>query len=320
MSTTDSAGAVMEVVEPSVEPCGLLWAVDRCSTVDGPGLRSTVRLKGCPLRCAWCKFPEGQAFLPEVMLFDEHCTRCGRRGPTCELGRQVLGGDRRRFIPEALPEDYLGVTCPLGNEPVAAVGKVRTVAEVMDLLSEDEALYVGGGGVTISGGEPLFQAEYALALLRAARDRGWHVALDTSGYAPPLVMAEALGLVDLLLFDIKETNSNLHTAWCGVPFEPIRDNLELAAESGVELWLRCPVVPPLNDRDDHWQRVGELAARFDPRPVIELLPYEPVGELKRRGLGRANFILDGLEVPTPQRLGQIARRLTAFDLEVRLPR
>lgn len=317
-TSTDSLA--LDLFEPPLEPSGLVYDIARVSNGLGPGLRSVVYLKGCPLRCLWCPNPEGQAFRPEVVLFSDRCARCGRCELACDRGRHVVGPTAHLLQGTHLCDGCQDCAeiCPF--DALQPVGKVRTVAEVVALLAEDEDIYEAtGGGVTLAGGEPLFQDEFTLALLRAIRERGWHVTLDTNGYAPPLLFADVLGLIDLLVFDLKETNSELHIAWTGVPLEPILDNLEMAAESGVPLWIRCPVVPLLNDRGDHWMRVGTLVSELPGPPRVRLEPHEPAGDPKRTGLGRGAYNLGGLEAPTAPRLAEIAEQLSGFGLEVSVP-
>lgn len=255
---------------------GMVFNVQRCSLQDGPGIRTTVFLKGCPLRCSWCHNPESQSPLPE------------------------------RFIPRAGPPEV--------------VGRFWSVEEVLSLVERDRGYYENsGGGLTISGGEPLAQPRFACALLRAARHRGLHTALDTSGYAAPAVFAEALALADLVLFDLKETDPEQHALATGVPLEPILNNLRAAADSQVEVWMRLPVVPPLNDRDDHWQRAAAILGGLSRRLPVYLLPYHGLGEGKLRSLGRRQALPAGASEPQADRLRQIAVPFASRGLTVHLP-
>lgn len=255
---------------------GLVFNIQRFSVQDGPGIRTTVFLKGCPLRCAWCHNPESQSFQPELLV------------PPCS--------------------------------PPETVGRHRSVDELIALAERDRHYYeTSGGGLTVSGGEPLAQPHFALALLRAARGCGLHTVLDTCGFAPPDLFAEALALSDLVLFDLKETDPERHRLWTGAPLDPILRNLRLAAEGAVEVWLRLPVVPSLNDRDDHWQGVAEILAGLPRRLPVHLLPYHALGVGKLRSLGRVEPLLEGAHEPSQACLRQIAGILAAAGSVVHLP-
>lgn len=190
------------------------------------------------------------------------------------------------------------------------VGRHYSIDEVMQLLERDARLYeCSGGGITLGGGEPLYQSVFSIGLLRAARRRGWHTCLETSGQASTSVFEEALDYADLVLFDLKETDLQLHQIWTGVALEPIIRNLVRAAVSGAELRVRLPVVPMANDRDDHWQQVGDLLTDLPGRPPVELMPYRP-GKVRPQGAP------EGSLEPTPARLRQISDILVHHGLEV----
>lgn len=255
---------------------GMIFNVQRFSLDDGPGIRTTVFLKGCPLHCAWCHNPESQSCHPETMV-------------------PVHG-------------------------PSEVTGRRWTVDEVIALVERDRSYYeTSGGGMTVSGGEPLAQPKFALELLHAARQRGLHSTVDTSGFAPPQVFQDALAAASLILFDFKETDPVRHRQWTGVPLDPILQNLRLAAVGAAELWLRLPVVPLLNDRDDHWRRAGEILTALPGSFPVYLLPYHALGEGKLRSLGREEPLLRGVHEPPAERLREIASLLAAHGLRVHLP-
>ncbi len=299
---------------------GLISEVLHCTLNHGPGSRSTVVLKGCPLRCIWCQSPEAQHYRPEVLLDVELCRRCGQCVENCEPGRhQIL--DQERVLRDGV-HCTACLLCVDGCQSGAlrSIGRTVTVAETMAELARHEATYrLSGGGVTISGGEPLFQADYTIALLEACRERGWHTAVDTSGYGPAEVFAEVARLADLLLFDLKESDPLLHGTWTGVPLEPLLANLRHAAANGCEVWVRLPVVPLANDRDDHWHATAELLGELPQLPPVWLLPYQRLGEAKRPRLGLPEGLLHSVEPPDATRLEQIATLLRRHGLEVHLP-
>lgn len=289
------------------EPTGVVFSIHHQSLTDGPGQRSVVGLKGCTLRCLWCHNPESQQIRPELLLDERRCDDCGECVPACEWGRYEMVLGRRQTRPEVQCQGCLecAVTCP--SNAIGVVGQVLTVREVVESLRpHSRDLSPSRGGVTLSGGEPLFQSEYALALLEAFKERGWHTALDTCGYVPARLFDAALLRCDLVLFDLKETDPELHRVWTGGRLAPILQNLQLAAQSGVELWVRLPVVPLTNDRNEHWQTAAELVASLPGRPPVCLVPYNPLAEKKRKQLGLEPGLLDGVGPPDPERLQQIA--------------
>ncbi|MBI2300820.1 MAG: glycyl-radical enzyme activating protein [Armatimonadetes bacterium] len=299
------------------EPTGVVFDIRHQSLSDGPGQRSVIGLKGCTLRCLWCHNPEAQQMRPEVLLDERYCDDCGQCVPACEWGRyeMVLGRQQTRTDVRCQGCLECAVTCP--NNAIGVVGQVLTVREVVEALRpHSRYLSAARGGVTLSGGEPLFQSEYTFALLEALREHGWHTALDTCGYVPARLMEAALRRCDLVLFDLKETDPELHRVWTGGRLAPILDNLRLAAQSGVELWVRLPVVPLTNDRDEHWQTAAELVSSLPGRPRVCVVPYDPAAEKKRKQLGMEPGLLEGVGPPDAERLTQITAILQAHGLTV----
>lgn len=277
---------------PDADPgvVGLVAGIRRFSMVDGPGLRSAVLLRGCPMRCIWCHQPAYRPLLPH----DEQ----NPAGLTNAEGRQLCQDQAASLTPPA--------------------GQRRSAAEVMAQLGRDHTLYVStGGGITIGGGEPLYQPEFTAALLRAARGRGWHTAIDTSGHAATALFEELLPLADLVIFDLKETDLQLHQRWTGTRLEPVIRNLVRAAVSCSDLWVRLPVVPFANDRDDHWQQAGSLLADLPGPPVVHLMPYYfcPNGMVRATDAEGSGQLLG----PTESRLTEIDALLSSYGLVVSRP-
>lgn len=268
-----------------LETKGLVFDVQRCSLHDGPGIRTTVFLKGCPLRCIWCHNPESQVPRPELSFNAERCVHCMRCVDACpvgahrnEDGRHVV--DRGRCVlcgacVEACLVDALSI-----------IGDERTVREVIDEVERDRPFYDNsGGGMTISGGEPMAQFEYTVALLKAARERDIHTCIETCGFAPRERYEQLLPLVDLFLFDYKATGSDLHEELTGVPNERIVGNLEFLLASGAAVVLRCPMVPGVNDTDEHLEAIAELSAAHPELEGVQLMPYHDLGRSKSERLG-----------------------------------
>ena len=290
----------------------MILDVERFCVNDGPGVRTRVRLKGCPLRCVWCDEPESQLLQPEVEI----------DGLSHDGSDDCIAACRGRvFASPGQLQDTFCSACPLcseaaGDHLVQTIGRVWSLSEVMDTLQRDRHIFLrSGGGITLAGGEPLYQSEFTLALLRAAKAQGWHTAIDTSGQASTAVFEEALRWVDLVLFDLKETDLELHRAWTGVPLEPIIRNLVRAAVAQCELWVRLPVVPLANDRDDHWHRLGSLLADLPGKPSAHLVPFHygptPVGPGEPRPAAMIS--------PAPGRLLAISQILESYGVDVFRP-
>ena len=280
---------------------GLVAEVRRFSVGDGPGVRGTVMLKGCPMRCVWCDRPAYRPTRPGLEFGGETCERCEDHDPP-------TGSDADPCMRcEQMPQDLMRV-----------VGQQRSAADVLQQLAKDHRLYLAtGGGVTLSGGEPLYQPDFTMAMLRAAKRRGWHTAIDTSGQVSTTIFEQALPLTDLVIFDLKETDLQLHQRWTGTQLEPVVRNLVRAAVSEADLWVRLPVVPFANDRDDHWEQAGDLIAGLPGPPAVHLMPYY----FGTNGMIRAvDADSSGRLVgPSEARLDEITETLEGHGLDVHRP-
>ncbi|MGE4564382.1 MAG: glycyl-radical enzyme activating protein [Victivallaceae bacterium] len=261
---------------------GMIFDIRKFSINDGPGIRTTVFLKGCPLRCWWCHNPESQRLEPELSLLPEKCVGCGFCARACPNGCFVSGAfDRTRCTSCG----KCTAECHAGAREL--IGRPVSVEEVLAEVGKDRIFYeTSGGGVTVSGGEPLFQPDFTAALLRGAKKEGFHTCLDTCGYAAWGKIEALLSDVDLLLYDLKETDPARHLEYTGVPLAPILDNLERIDDAGKELILRCPLVPGLNVRDNHADGIAAVAGKLGHLREINLMPYHPLGESKLIQIGR----------------------------------
>lgn len=244
---------------------GLLFNIQKFSIGDGPGIRTTVFFKGCPLRCLWCHNPESQRGVPERIFHAERCAHCGR----C---RGVAAEDDRFF-------------CLHGARELC--GREWESDEVLREVLKDRDFYeTSGGGLTLSGGEPLAQFLFARELLQKAHSAGLHTALETCGYAPAGQLEELAGWTDLFLYDYKETDPIRHRDFTGVGNRLILENLALLGRLGKPVILRCPIVPGCNDRPDHFAAIAALANAHPTIERVELAPYHSFGEQKYPTLGR----------------------------------
>jgi pyruvate formate lyase activating enzyme len=278
---------------------GLVADIQRASFRDGPGIRTTVFLKGCPLRCLWCHNPETQSPRPQLFFSVDRCVGCGACAGVCDraVHRVGAGGHEVDFGSCDLCARCIG---ECNSSGLRIVGREMGVDEVMREVMADAEFYANsGGGVTLSGGEPLFQHGFATAILRGAQRRNVHTCVETSGFVAPDRFVEALAAVDLLLFDYKATDDGDHRAFTGVSNRLILDNLDAAYRRGKAIILRCPIVPGLNDTARHFAGIRALDERYPRLHGIELMPYHDFGNSKRGsvGLGAA---APALRVPAPE--------------------
>jgi pyruvate formate lyase activating enzyme len=269
---------------------GLVFNIQRYSIHDGPGIRTIVFLKGCPLRCLHCCNPESQAPQREVEFWHDLCQRCGACVSVCP--RQAISPDLSLSSGPKIDRqlcDGCGLcaeACPAGA--LRMVGEWHTVAEAMDHVLRDAAYYRrSGGGVTLSGGEPLAQPAFAAALLRACHERNIHTAIETCGYVDWEAFETVLPYVDLFLFDLKHTDSAAHRQLTGQPNDRILQNLQRLADAEAAITLRLPLIPEHNLTERHLRAVVDLAAKLIV-PEVHVMPLHHLGRDKARRLERAH--------------------------------
>ena len=267
---------------------GCVFQIQRCSVNDGPGIRTTVFLKGCPLRCAWCHNPESQCFHPQLMLPAGGCLHCGRCVDACPHGcHRFSAGGERGYNPAGCNAcGRCAAACP--QRQLALTGSRMTAEQVLEETLKDAAYFrSSGGGLTLSGGEPLGQPEFARDILRLAEAAGIHTALETCGYAPPQALLSVLPHTRLVLFDYKATGNEAHRRFTGVQQDEILENLARLQQLPCDVILRCPIVPGCNDNLHHFQGIAEISQRFPRLQAVELLPYHSMGVAKSQRLGVA---------------------------------
>ncbi len=275
------SGPVSDVDQP-----GTIFDIQRYSIHDGPGIRTTVFLKGCPLRCPWCANPASQRFAPEVEYLGDRCLRCFCCADACPRGAisPVLGEHRL----DRVACDGCGrcaEACPAGA--LRIVGRQVTVGEVVDVVERDRLFYArSGGGVTLSGGEPAAQPEFASALLRACKRRGFHTAIQTTAAQSWNHLGSVVREADLVMLDVKVLDGALHRQLCGASNELILANARRIAESkGQAVVVRIPVIPGYTGSPSLVQRIVDFASSLGISEV-HLLPYHRLGEAQYERLGR----------------------------------
>lgn len=295
---------------------GFVFDIKKFAVDDGPGIRTTVFLKGCPLRCWWCHNPEGQTSTPELMYRQKRCIRCGECVKTCpsqalSLGTKQLSINRK--ICSLCGE--CAEKCP--SEALAIIGKETSVEEVMREINKDSAFYEeSGGGITISGGEPLLQIDFTDAVLSECKKRNVHTAVDTCGYAPKKAIEKIKDKVDLFLYDLKIMNETKHRRYTGKSNRQILENFKTLVENGNDLLVRFPIIPRMNDDKDNVKRIAVFILSHGIKS-ISLLPYHKAGIEKYRSLGRG-YRLNSMKVPSEQKLNSIKKLLEAFGLMVKI--
>lgn len=280
---------------------GLVFNVQRFSLQDGPGVRSTVFMKGCPLACAWCHNPESQSPEPQIVRMRHRCMVCGQCSDQ-ELGEPLVV-DRDDEDVEA---------CPTGA--LQAVGERITVTALVERLLRDRIFFdESGGGVTFSGGEPLLQAPFVTEALTRLRGEGVHTALDTCGFARWPDLEAAAAQSSLVLYDLKLMDDERHHAATGVSNRVILQNLKALSKIHSAIWIRVPIIPGINDDEANLSATAAFLAPLAGIRQVDLLPYHPTGEAKFARVGMT-YALHGTPSPSIQHLEALAALFRAKGL------
>ncbi|AEG16044.1 glycyl-radical enzyme activating protein [Desulfofundulus sp. TPOSR] len=299
------------------EQAGLIFNIQHFSVHDGPGIRTIVFLKGCPLKCRWCANPESQSAQPELAFNENKCIGTSE----CRLCLSVCGHDAIQEDPETQKVRIersrctgcgeCAAVCP--SKALEIFGKYMSIAAVLKVVEEDSPFYArSGGGLTLSGGEPLLQAGFAAALLKEARSRGLTTAVETCGYADWESVEQVLSRADTVFYDLKCMDPNKHKRYTGVSNARILQNLkQLAAHfPGRELIVRTPVIPGFNDSPEDILTILDFLKGI-PGVRYELLPYHRFGESKYRYLGR-EYLLKGVQPPSKEQMNSLKELVQSF--------
>jgi pyruvate formate lyase activating enzyme len=315
-----SEKAVKIMPEESEVRKGLIFYVERYAIHDGPGIRSTIFFKGCPLRCQWCHNPEGQEPRIELMIRPEKCgEECRDCLSVCPRG--AISKDGSFVVVDKARCDFCGKCKEVcAYEALEIVGREVTVQEVVDEAEKDRVFFdESGGGVTFSGGEPLMQPDFLEALLGEFKNRGIRTTVDTSGYASFEILERILKNVDLFLYDIKIMDDTKHKRYTGVSNQIILENLRKLAEKGQPVQVRVPLIPGISDDDENIQRIGEYLLSLGNIKHISLLPFHRGGIEKCRKLRRESLI-HSLRPPSEERVKEIRKILSDYGFSVKTGR
>lgn len=260
----------------------MIFDIKRFAIHDGPGIRTTVFFKGCPLSCWWCHNPEGQREEPEVYL-----RRCASDGAILSTERET-------------------------------VGREITLDELLREIEKETVFHEeSGGGVTASGGEPLMQADFLCAFLDACRERGIHTAVDTCGYAPRDVFGQVASRTDLFLYDLKIIDDSIHEKYTGASNRLILENLRSLAETGKPTFIRVSVIPGITDTDNNIESIMNLVSSLKNIKEIDLLPFYNYADEKYKRLKRENR-MRGIEPPTDERMEELRTRFGGLGAKVKI--
>ena len=300
---------------------GLVFHIIHGSFVDGYGIRTTVFLKGCPLRCIWCCNPEGQKENSEIKFTSSHCDGCARCIPVCPVGAIHLDLERKDH--KLLIDRELCTNCGMCMDvcytgALDCFGRYFTVDELFDVVKKDEQYYrASGGGVTIGGGEPTFQASFTLQLIRKFKRSYIHTALDTCGYTTGSEGVKALEEADLLLFDIKGMDPEEHQSNTGVSNKRIHENLRRRDAIGKPVIVRVPLIPGYTDSDQNLKATARFLSGLRCVERVDLLAFHEYGNVKYGQLGR-EYRLGNVQPIFQERLEQIKTLFERHGLRTQL--
>jgi len=297
----------------------MIFDIQKFSVHDGPGIRTLIFMKGCRLTCCWCSNPESHSRLPELVSYGERCIRSNRCLEVCPT-HAISVKDNRLVLDKSLCNlcGKCAEACYAGAWKM--FGRVVDVDYIMKEIEKDALCYRNsGGGVTFGGGEPLLYPDFISAVVSRCQSEGINVAIETCGYVPWKNLERVLDKVDLVMFDIKHMDPEIHKQLCGQPNELILRNLKrLSKRDDIEVVVRVPIIPGLNDAEDNINNTARFVASLnDTIKRVEILPYHKFGENKYERLGR-KYALKGLKIPSDEHMQDIKRTMEGYGLNIQI--
>ena len=267
---------------------GNIFDIQRFSVHDGPGIRTTVFLKGCPLRCLWCHNPESHKAGVNLAYYSNKCSLCGACASVCPNGCHEITDGKHVFSRHGCVSCGKCVeACAFGA--LELYGMRKSAEEVFSEVIRDKSFYENsGGGMTVSGGEPLMQPDFLVELLKKAKSENVHTCIETSGFAEEETVRRVAEYTDIFLFDIKATDDGRHLALTGVPFTKIKENLFLLDSLGKSIVLRCPLIPEVNTDTAHIENIAKIAVSLENLLEVNVMAYHTLGNGKYDALGMEN--------------------------------
>ncbi len=302
-----------ETAARQTEGSGIVFDVKRYTLHDGPGIRVSIHLKGCPLACWWCHNPESQSYSPQLLFREDRCIACNACVAACPNG--AVSVESGALVTDPAACTGTGVcadVCPSGAREIC--GRRMRVSQVMEQILKERLFFEqSGGGVTLTGGEPLGQPEFAKGILQACKASELHTAVDTCGFVGRSVLMDVLPYTDLFLYDLKHMDPEMHRKYTGVDNAVILDNLLALGEAGAAIWARIPFIPGINTDEKNIRATGEFLRGVKGVRQVHLLPYHNAAEDKH---GRWNmpYKLEGVYAPTEHALRAAAKLLESYGV------
>jgi pyruvate formate lyase activating enzyme len=291
--------------------------ITRMTIHNGPGLRTLILFKGCPLRCLWCSTPESQNLFPELAVSPDRCFHCGQCLSICPKSA-IRSAEKSITVDRKLCENCGKCVETCNAEALKMIGRPMTPDELVEEVKKDEVFFRRSrGGVTISGGEPLLSREFNLRLLRQLKDAGINVGVDTSGYVPWNDIDPLLPYVDFFLWDIKHMDAEKHRKLTGVPNALILRNAKLVSERNIPIYIRIPVIPGCNDSEENLKKTCEFARGLSSVVDVGLLPLHHLGKARYASLNR-EYPIDGLELIPDDALQNLSRLVESCGLQCKI--